>query len=134
MGALSSHAGQPPVEAFEKVDQALMIKSEQAQNRGVKIVDVERFFHSAEPDLVGRSDRFAAADAAAGKPGREAVWVVITAHVSLHHQRAIQQSALLKVAKQSRDRLIDFARALDVILVTFLMPVPITAVQVHESD
>jgi hypothetical protein len=54
-----------------------VVETQQVQDRGVQVVDVDRILHSAEAELVGGAVDLSALDAAAGHPDREAVGVVI---------------------------------------------------------
>src|SRR5262245_50768417 len=107
-------------------------------------MDVHRLFRRAESDFVGASNHFPAPNAAAGHPGSEAVWVVVSSLFPLHHrgtaeltsrndQRAVQQSSLLKITQQSRDRQIAPFRGLAVILIALDMAVPVAVVQMNKA-
>src|SRR5206468_11545840 len=72
----SMHVGQTEVAAGVAVRQALVIEAEQVQHGGVQVVNVDRVLDRLKTELVGRSIRLTAANAAAGPPAGEAVMVV----------------------------------------------------------
>ena len=88
-----------------------------------------------QSDLVGRPDPRARLDPAAGQPDREACRVVLPPVVSLHHRRPaelartddqgrIEQTPLLEVRQQPRDRLIGPAGARNMVPLEISMGVP----------
>ncbi len=56
-----------------------MVQTEQFQDRGVQVVDMDAVFHGTETEFVRGPDDLASLDAAAGQPGGEAVGIVIAA-------------------------------------------------------
>ena len=94
------------------------------QHGGVDVGDVVAVLDGVEAELVGRAVDDAALDAAAGHPDGEAERMVVAA-VGLFlrpgraaelggpdDDRLIEQAALLQVAQQARDRLVDFGAEL----------------------
>src|SRR5262245_25568670 len=65
------------IEAGVEVGQSLGVDAEHVQYGGVQIAHVEWLLDRRRAELVGRPDAYPALDAAAGKPHREAVGVVI---------------------------------------------------------
>src|SRR5919204_6638938 len=76
---VACHIGQPEVAAVEAIRQPLVIDAQQAQDRGVHVVDADTIDPRFETDVVGFAVMHAAANAAAGKPGRKRVRVVVAA-------------------------------------------------------
>ena len=91
----------------------------------LKIVDVHRVLHDVVAELVGLAMGVTRLDAAAGHPPREAAAVMVAADERVvdlplrerraaelaaeHHQRVVEQPALLQIHDQRRARLIDLA-------------------------
>ena len=67
------HVAEAKVAAGIAVGELLVVESEQVQDGGVKVVDVNRLVDGAKAELVRRPVDEAALDAAAGEPHREAV-------------------------------------------------------------
>ena len=112
---LPVHVGQPEVSSLESVGQFLVVEAEQVQQRGVQVVDVDRIFHRPKAELVGLAIDLPRFEAAAGKPHREGIDVVIAAGVLPHfphrraaelatpdHDRVVEQSALFQVTDRAR--------------------------------
>src|SRR3954463_10433372 len=95
----------------------------------MEVVDVDLIFYRAEAEVVGRAIGHAAADAAAGQPGREAPVVVIAAVASFggrcaaelaapHYERVFEQSTAFEIGQQRGGGLIDvFAKVLGGVVV-----------------
>jgi len=61
-----------------------VVEAQKVEDRGVQVVDVDRFLDGLEAELVGGAMNVAALHAAACQPGGEAVVVVVAAvHLSL---------------------------------------------------
>ena len=98
----------------------------------MQVVDVDRVLDGLVAELVGRAVGRAALDAAAGQPDGEAPVVVVAAHRRLaadqldrrraaelaaaDHQRLVEQAAPLQIGQQRRDRAVDLAGQLAVVL------------------
>jgi uncharacterized protein YbaA (DUF1428 family) len=67
----SRHISQTEIAALKAIRESFVIKTEQMQNRRVKIVHVGRIFHDAPADLVRLADDLSAAHSAAGHPNAE---------------------------------------------------------------
>src|SRR5690606_14931928 len=72
-------ADQLLVESRVEERQAVRVEPHLRQDRRVQVLDVERLLDGLVAELVGRADRDAAADAAAGEPHREARGIVVAA-------------------------------------------------------
>src|SRR5579871_6880240 len=70
--------GEAEVATGVAVGQLRVVEAEQAQDRGVQVVDVDRILHRLEAELVGGAVDLAALDAPAGHPHCKAVVVVVT--------------------------------------------------------
>ena len=77
MDHVSVHIRKAEVAARVAVRQLLVVETQQVQERGVQVVDVDIVLHGLEAELVGGAVDLSALDAAAGQPDREAVGVVI---------------------------------------------------------
>jgi hypothetical protein len=106
---------QAKVTAAVMVGQPPVIQAKQMQDRGVEIVDMNFVFDGGEAKLVGSAVDRSAFDAAAGKPHREAIRIVITSVAVLgrrratelaapNHERFFQETALLQICQQLGDR------------------------------
>ncbi len=88
------HVGQAELPPLELVRQPRVVEAEQVQQRRVQIVDVDAVVRRVETEVVGRAQRDARLDAAAGQPDREGVGVMIASVVAaLHHRRAAKLAA-----------------------------------------
>ena len=65
------------------------IDAHRREHRCVQVVDVQAILDGVQADLVGRADRLAAVDSAAGEPHREAVGVVVAAVSLFAHRSAV---------------------------------------------
>lgn len=69
--------GQTEVSTSISVGEIFVIETEQVENGGVEIVDVDGIFDGFEAEIVGLAVLIAAADAATCHPHSEAVMIVI---------------------------------------------------------
>src|SRR5262245_62514976 len=111
---LTADVGEPEVAALEPVGQSGMVESQEVEDGGVQVVDMDRVLDRVEAQVVGTAERRARLDAAAGQPDREAVGVMVAAVVApLDHggaaelatpedQGVLQQSAALQVRDEGR--------------------------------
>ena len=125
-----------------------MIESEQLENRRVQIVDVNLVLHRRAAEFIRRAIDRAALHAAARQPGAERAIVVVAARILVaiavpnrlapefsapHHQRAVEQAALLEVGEEGGARSVDFARALGQTIFEILMMIPAARPDLHEA-
>ena len=66
MDEFSVDVGEPEIAALGAVGEAGMIQSEEMQERGVEIVDVDWIFDGVEPEIIGGSEGLSAPDAPTG--------------------------------------------------------------------
>src|SRR5688572_4274649 len=115
--------------------QFFVIEPKGAQDRGVQVFELIGLMHSHESNVVGSANAHARLDASARHPNGEAGGVVLAPVVTLrhgraaefagpNHQRLIEQSSLLEVSQQRRDRLIGPTRTRGVIIRELRMRVP----------
>ena len=100
-----------------------VVEAEQVHDGGLQVVDVDRVFGDAEAEFVGAAELEAPFDAAAGKPHREGVGIVIasedgalggasfaegsaTEFAAPDNQRVVEQAALAQIVDQRGDRLV----------------------------
>lgn len=108
------NVGKPEWSSLEFKRQLGVIESEEVQQSGVEVVNVDTILDGVEPEFIGRAERQPWLDPATGEPHRKGVRMVVSAIVSaLHHRRTpelatpddegvIQHSALLQVFHQGR--------------------------------
>ena len=107
----------------------------------MQVLHVVALAHARGAQLVGLPHRHAALDAAAGHPHGEAERVVVAPRAlgvlgrrlapelaAPHHQRLVEQAALLEVLQQPRDRLVGAARVVVVVLLEVAVRVPVGVV------
>ena len=118
------YVGETEIAAGVAISEARVVEAHELQDRGVKIVDVDRLIYGPEAELVRRAVYVTALHAAAGHPHRESV-VVVVATVELARvlsrrgqfdggraaelaapkdERFVQHAALLQVLQQCADR------------------------------
>ncbi len=131
--------------------QAAGFEAQLVQHRGVHVSDVVAVLDGVKAQGVGRAVGDAPFQAAAGHHDRESKGVMVAAVAPLragraaklgadHDQRFVEQSALLEVFDQGRDRAIDLAAVLAVIGLQPAVGVPragaaVAAVKdLHEAD
>src|SRR5579884_3874781 len=101
--------------------------------------------HSAKAQFVGRAKGLTAAHAAARQPGTEAIRILVAATVALHHRRAaeltspddqrtFQQTALLQIAQQTGNGLIDAPGIGSMVAGTIAVAIPVAAIQLDETN
>src|SRR5436190_10125769 len=147
---------QPKIAPLETVGKLFVIKAEQVQNGGLKIVNVDLIAHDREAELIGFSIADAVLDTAAGEENGEAVRVVIAAEefaiggasfterraaefAAPHYQRFVQQSALAQIAQEGHHRLVHLRAFLGEAVANLLafmraVKVPAPIEELHEAD
>ena len=70
--------GQPEIATAVAISQSFVIQSHEMQHGGMQVMDVHPVFDGLISELVGRAERHAPANAAAGEPHGETACVVIT--------------------------------------------------------
>ena len=139
--------GQAKVAALVPVGKPFVFHAEAVQDGGVQIVDVYLVPLCKITKVIGRTVDDARPDAAAGHPDAEAVRVVVAtvsgAGALRHwrsaklaapdHKRLIEQAALFQVGDQRRDRAIDRAAALGMLLGDLAVRIPALLVKLHEQ-
>ena len=131
------------VEAAVEVGQLVRVEAHLLQHGRVQVLDVEPVLDRVVAQLVGRPDAQAALDAAAGRPHREPVGVVVAAGArgvlrrrlpaelaAPDHDRALQQPAPLQVLQEPRDRLVGVPGVLVVVQLDVGVGVPVVVVVV----
>lgn len=142
--------GQPEVATGKAVGQPFMVDAEEMQDRRVKIVHMGAAFDRFVTELVGCSKAKACLDAAASEKVGESLRIVVTAVTPLGKgipaefsappdERLFEQSALLQVGQQRRDRLIGRQGMIGMLLnVAVLIPAGVGAVvgvvDLNETD
>ena len=120
------------------------------QHGAVEIVEVIDVLGRLDAQLVGVAHHRSALDAAAGHPGHHGLLVVVAAGMGpeeVHgviggasefpgpdHQGLIQQSPLLQVLQQRRDRLVGLVAPLAVLLGDIFVGVPAAAIDLDVAD
>ena len=95
-----------------------MVDSEQVEEGGVQVVNLQFVFDGVVPVFIGRPVRLSSLDASPRQPHGEAKRVVVTAISRLGHGRPsefstphdeclIEQPTCLEIGQQPRDRAID---------------------------
>src|SRR5688572_29743413 len=89
------HTREPLLEALEFVGEAGVVETQEVQNRGVQVPDVNAIARDVEAELVALAERHARLDAAAGEPHGEGVGMVIAAVIAfaLDHRRSAELAA-----------------------------------------
>ncbi len=83
------NVGQAEVSTLEAKRQAGVVESQQMQQRGMQVVDVDRVADDVESEFVCFAMNIPAFDTTASQPVREAAVVVIaTVIAALHHRSA----------------------------------------------
>ena len=115
---LSMHIGEPEISPRVAIGQSFVIDPQEVEESGVKIVHADLVLDSEVAKVVGRPVDRAALHPPTGKPQSETVGIVISTVAILRYRRAsefraendqrtIEETSLLEVADQSRDRLVD---------------------------
>ena len=117
------HIGESEVAALGAEGKLSVVETEQVENGGVEIVDVDFIFDGVEAEFVGFAVLDTAFDAAAGHPHGEGIRVVVAAiAATLDHRSAtefsapddesfIEQPALLEVFQKRGASLVHFFAA-----------------------
>ena len=91
-----------------------MIEAQEAQNRGMQVMDMNLVHRRVETEIIRLTQRHARTDTPAGQPHRETIRMMITTIISaLHHRRptklaspnhqsVFEQTPGLEVLNQSR--------------------------------
>src|SRR5215475_933027 len=86
--------GEPEVAALEAIGQLLVVEAEEMEQGGVEVVHMDTVPGGVESEFIRFAEGDPRADAAAGQPNGEAIWVVIASIVApLHHRGAAKLSA-----------------------------------------
>jgi hypothetical protein len=142
---VSVNVGQAKIAAGIMKGELFVIETEQREQRGVQIVNVDGFFRGFEPEFIGGAMNGAALYAATGKPHRESVMVVVAAVLDVgvggarcgdldgrsasefaapNNQRVLKQTPLLEIPEKRANGLIAFARETAMICSDLLVTVP----------
>ena len=133
--------------ALVLVNEASVIDTEDVQDGGMKVMDVQAVLHGIEPQVVGGAVCSAALHSAASHPHGKSCRVVIAAIAFFAHGCAaefatpddeglVQQSARLEISEQPGDGLVDCMAEGGVLGLDVGMAVPLTtsaAVELHEA-
>ena len=93
------NVGEPEIAALEAVGQFGVIETEQVEDGGLKVMDVDAVLDWVEPEFVGFAEGDAGADPAAGKPHGVSINVMVAAHIvaadvpDFAHRRATELAA-----------------------------------------
>lgn len=79
---------QPEIAPTVTKRETFVVKSELIEDGRMKIGNGDDVFHSAIPVLVRRAVDRSAANAAAGQPDRESLWIVVATVAALRKRRA----------------------------------------------
>lgn len=106
------YVGQAVVASLEPVGESGVVESQQVEQRGVQVVDVDRVGDNVETEIIGLTMGMPGPQSAAGQPDAEAAIVVVAAVIPpLNHgrpakltppddDRVIQQSPFLEIGHQ----------------------------------
>src|SRR5437588_11717127 len=72
---VACHVGEPKVAALEAIGQSCVVEAEEAEDRGVEVVDVNGVFGHVPADFVGLANDLSAFDSTTGQPCAESVRV-----------------------------------------------------------
>ena len=128
-----------------------MIQSQQMQDGGVDVMDVDRILHRREAQVVRPSNRLTGPDAAPGEPHGVGVDVVVASDgvpflphgspaelSSPDHQGGVQESPLFQVPDQGRGGAVglpgDLVQPLLQVHVGVSVMVPLGVVELDETD
>src|SRR5262245_27883032 len=131
-----------------------MIETQQLEDRGVEVVNMNRIFNRPKPEIIRGSVNIAASDAAASHPHRKPVVIVVTPvdfsgigagsrkldsgrapeFTAPNHERVFKHAALLEVSQQRTDRLVAFTGELAVVLLEIIVVVPRLACAMPHLD
>ena len=114
------HVREPHVAAAKAVGQALVIDSQEMEDRRVQVVDLDLVFDGVVTVVVGGAIDRSPLDPAAGHPHGEPIGIVIAAIGPLGHggaaelsapdnECAVEQTASFQVGEEARDRFVDGA-------------------------
>ena len=121
MHDFSVNISQAIVAALKSVRQSFVIHSQQMQDRGMQIVDMDLALGGPEAQFIGRAVNVAGLDSATRHPHCEGIDMMIAAKAFArfshrrapeltppYHQRVLQQPTRLEVQHKCRRRLINF--------------------------
>lgn len=80
---IAVHIGQPEIAAAKTVGQFLVIETQQMQDRGMQIMDLDALLDRFVTKIVGGAPGHAATNTAPGQPTGEAKRIVIPAIIAL---------------------------------------------------
>ena len=116
---------QAEIAALKTVGEPLVVQAEQVEDRRVEIIHVDRVGDDVPADLIRFTDDLPAFDAAARQPNTERERMMVPpGHIAAkarpviaercaaefrrdHHQRRVEQAALVEIVEQGRNRPID---------------------------
>ena len=117
------NTGQAVIQALVRKGETLVVDSQLMKHRRVEVANVDWIFGDVVAEVIGLTVADTALDAAAGHPSGETTrvmvaTVVVPIRIALgisrasefsraHDQRIFQQTALLEVFQETRNRLID---------------------------
>ncbi len=99
--------------------ETFMVETQQVQDRGVKIMNIDHIFDGLMAELIGGAEAEAMLDTGAGEPGGETLGIMISTRGPLlkrrhaaklgrpHHQGVFKQSACLEIFQERGRRLIE---------------------------
>ena len=129
------HVRQPFIASVMEIRQFLVIQTQQVQERGVQVVDVDFVLGGAQAHGIGRAIRQAPFDACPGQPETVAPGIVIAPFALFAHrhspefaapddQRVVEQTAAAQIAQQAGDWFISPAAEIAVVFQDVNVRVP----------
>src|SRR3954470_18625621 len=119
---LAMHIREPEVPALKAISELLMIETEEVQDGGVQVVNMDLPLHHSESELIGFAENHTGLHATAGKPHGIGIDMMVTSDRLAHfahgraaeltapdHQRILQKSATLEIEDERGAGLIDLA-------------------------
>ena len=146
---LAMDVGETEIATIVAVGKLLMIETQESENRGVEIVNMDFVFDCRSPELVGRAVNCSAANGATGKHGGESFRVVIATGVVVpvavtdgfasefttpNDERAVEKIALFEIGDEGSQWLIDFAGAFRQAVFDILMMIPTAGPDLDEAN
>src|SRR3989442_14913676 len=144
------HVGQAVMPPLILERQSRVVDAEQVQDRGVKIVHVNRVCSDVVGEIVGLAEGKSGLYAGAGEPDGETAWMVVAAVVvgrkcplaidgaaefaAPDDESIIQEAALFEVCDERRRRLIGVAALGGDLLRKRRVLVPAAMKELHEAD
>ena len=142
---------QSQVEAAETNRQAMVVETEEVEERRMEVVDVHSILDRGPAELVGAADHLASLDAAARHPQAERKGMVIASGLLIiafvivgewrtpelagtYDKRFIKQASLLQISDQRRCRLVDDTAVVLQVLVERVVVIPRGVVEAYKPD